>query len=125
MKKLTLLIVIAVITTFINVSSQAADKPAPAEKGEAKEKFRPFRGTIKSIDTGGRIITLDGEKAQTFAIAADAKLTKDGKPASVGDLAVGDIVGGRAKESGEGKWTAVTVNAGKRGDKAPADKESK
>ncbi len=125
MKRTILLILIAVLTAVINTPLVAADKAAPEEKSEAKEKFRPFRGTIKSVDAGARSITLDGEKAQTFAIASDAKLTKEGKPATIADLSVGDAVGGRAKESGEGKWTAVTINAGKRAPKSPEEKEKK
>ena len=115
--------------TAVNLFSPAlaaADKNnAQAEKSEAKEKFRPFRGTIKSVDAAAKSITLDGEKAQTFAVASDAKLTKEGKPATFADLAVGDAVGGRAKEAGEGKWTAVTINAGKPAAKAPEEKEKK
>jgi len=125
MNKYILLILIAVITTVTSAPLLGADKPASGEKAETKEKFRPFRGTIKSVDAGARSITLDGEKAQTFAIASDAKLTKEGKPATIADLAVGDAVGGRAKDSGEGKWTAVTINAGKRAEKTPGEKEKK
>ena len=103
-----------------SLSASAADKDKPAEKNE---HFRPFRGTIKSVDNGARTITLDGEKAQTFAIASDTKINKDGKPAAFADLVAGEAVGGRAKETADGKWTAVTINAGKRPSSKPPEKE--
>lgn len=126
MKKMLALCLALTAVTLISPAVPAAEKKdAQAEKSDAKEKFRPFRGTIKSVDAAGKSITLDGEKAQTFAVASDAKVTKEGKPATFADLAIGDAVGGRAKETAEGKWTAVTINAGKKATKAPEDKEKK
>ena len=127
MKKLmAICLALTAVNLFSPAAVTAAEKDsAQAEKTEAKEKFRPFRGTIKSVDATAKSITLEGEKAQTFAVASDAKLTKEGKPATFADLAIGDAVGGRAKETGEGKWTAVTINAGKKAEKAPEEKEKK
>jgi hypothetical protein len=126
MKNIIALCLALTLVTLFGPAAISADKDsAQAEKTESKEKFRPFRGTIKSVDANARSITLVGEKAQTFAVAADAKVTKDGKPAAFDQLAIGDTVGGRAKETGQGQWTAVTVNAGKRAAKAPEEKEEK
>jgi hypothetical protein len=128
-KSLLALSIVAAFSTLATVSITAADKPTPAEKkadkAEAKDKFRPFRGTIKSIDKAAKTIVLEGEKAQTFTVAADARINKNGKPAAFADLATGDTVGGRAKEAADGKWMAMTVNvrpAGKPADK-PSDKK--
>ena len=125
MKKIIALCLALTAVIAFSPSVVSADNNAQTEKADSKEKFRPFRGTIKSVDATAKSITLDGEKAQTFAVASDAKLTKEGKPATFADLAIGDAVGGRAKETGEGKWTAVTINAGKKAAKAPEEKEKK
>jgi hypothetical protein len=125
-KQWSTLFITAVFASVATVGVTAADKPAdkPADKKAATdEHFRPFRGTIKSVDKGARTITLEGEKAQTFAIVAETKISKDGKPATLADLVSGEMVGGRAKESADGKWTAVTVNAGKRPSAQSPEKE--
>jgi uncharacterized lipoprotein NlpE involved in copper resistance len=130
MKAITSIVALFILTAFAPLSgfnAFAADKPGEKKenKAEAREKFRPFRGTIKAVDNTGKTITLEGEKAQMFAITSDTKINKDGKPAAFADLTVGETVGGRAKETADGKWAAVTINAGKRASARPADKEKK
>ena len=119
-KQWSTLFITAVFVSVTGLSVSAADNEKPADKNE---HFRPFRGTIKSVDKGAKTITLEGEKAQTFAIASDTKINKDGKPAALVDLVVGEAVGGRARETEDGKWTAVTINAGKRPSAKPPEKE--
>jgi len=127
MKRIVTLCLVAAITSLCNFTAISADKPADkkTDKAGPQEKFRPFNGTIKAVDKAAMTITLEGEKAHVFAIASDTKINKDGKPAAFADLAMGERVGGRAKETGEGKWTAVTINAGKRPAAKPAEKEKK
>ena len=108
--------------------AQAADKPADkaAEgKKEAKSKFRPFNGTIKSVDKTAKTITLEGEKAQAFQITSETKIVKDGKPAILDELSAGDKIGGRARETSDGKWEALTINAGKKAVKSAGREEKK
>jgi len=50
---------------------------------------------------------------RTFEVTSDTKITKDGKPAILGDLAAGDKVGGAYKKAGD-KLTATTINVGKK-----------
>jgi len=125
-KQWSTLFIIAVFASVALPSATAADKPAD-KKPAADEHFRPFRGTIKAVDPGAKTITLEGEKAQTFAIVSETKISKDGKPAAFADLVTGEAVGGRARETADGKWMAVTVNAGKRPSAKPPenDKEKK
>ena len=121
-KQWSALFITAVFASVATPSVTAADKPAD-KKPAADEHFRPFRGTIKAVDPGAKTITLEGEKAQTFAIASETKVSKDGKPAAFADLVAGESVGGRARETADGKWTAVTVNAGKKPSAKPPEKE--
>ena len=127
MKSILTLFIVAVFSALFNINAISADKPADkkTEKTDTQEKFRPFHGTIKSVDKVATTITLEGQSAQKFAITSDTKINKDGKPVAFADIVVGDSVGGRAKETGEGKWTAMTINAGKRPAAKPEDKVKK
>jgi hypothetical protein len=127
MKSILTLLIVAVFTALFNINAISADKPADkkTEKADPQEKFRPFHGTIKSVDKVAMTITLEGQSAQKFAITSETKINKDGKPVAFADLVVGDTVGGRARETGEGKWTAMTLNAGKRPAAKSVEKEKK
>jgi Cu/Ag efflux protein CusF len=127
MKTFLTLCLVAAFTALSSLQATPADPPAEKkpEKSAPPQKFRPFNGTIKSIDATARTITLKGEKAQTFAVTSETKINKDGKPVAFEDLAVEDKVGGRAKETAEGNWTALTINAGKRPAAKPEDKGKK
>ena len=89
---------------------------------EAKAKFRPFHGKIKEADKQAKSIVLEGEKAQTFQITTETRISKEGKPATFDELTAGETVGGRAQEN-DGKWDAVTINIGKPPVKAPKTKQ--
>ncbi len=111
----TILIVSLALSLLFGATAniRAADAPqkAPAAAEKAKKvKYRPFRGTIKSIETQAKTITLEGAKAQQFQIISETKLNKDGKPITFDQLAKGDRLGGRAREAANGKWDAVTIN---------------
>lgn len=103
MKRLLTVATLASAICLSSIIAQAADE---------KPKFRPFNGKIKAVDKTAKTITLEGEKAQVFQIISETKITKDKKPATLDDLAVGDRVGGRAREEAEGKWAALVINAG-------------
>lgn len=94
---------------------RAAEQPAgaaAAAKKQDKAKYRPFRGTIKAMDKAAKTITLEGEKAQQFVVNADTQIKKEGKAAALDNLAVGDRLGGRARENAAGQWEALTINVG-------------
>jgi hypothetical protein len=96
----------ALITTslLLVITLTAADQP-PA-------KTRPFRGTIKAINKTAQTIVLKGEKAQTFKILPETKIRRDGKPIGFGDIALGDTLGGFARQAPAGHWEALTLNFG-------------
>jgi hypothetical protein len=116
MKRILLAIALSVSLLGLPGSLSAADDaaPKPEIKKDAKAKFRPFNGKIKAVDKTAMTLTLEGEKAQTFTVLSETRITKDRKPATFADLAVGDFVGGRARETADGKWEAVTINAGQK-----------
>ena len=92
---------------------------APAQTEPAKPKKHesvPFHGTVSAVDTKAMTLTVG---KRTFEVTSDTKITKDGKPAILSDIAVGDKVGGAYKQADGGKLAATTVNVGKKtGDEA-------
>ena len=101
----------------------AADEPAPKPvQTRQVASGLPFRGKISAIDKTLRTLSLAGkEKTRTYQITEGTKIKKDGKPATIEDLMVGEAVGGYAlrNNGSSGHPEVVTLNLGKRG--APAD----
>lgn len=93
---------LAIASLLFAFALNAADQPAA--------KTRPFHGTIKTINKPVRTIVLKGEKAQTFRINAETKINREGKPVGFDDIAVGDMLGGFARQAPDGHWEAVTLN---------------
>jgi hypothetical protein len=118
MKQLLSLLVVGLL---FSVVVYGADQPAA--------KTRPFRGTIKTINKASQTIVLRGEKAQTFKILPETKIRRDGKPIGFEDIAVGDTLGGFARQAPAGHWEALTLNFGAKtpeaaGSPSPAPKPS-
>ena len=119
-------IVLALLTAamvFAGSAAQAAesakDKSVQPPKAEGKQKQMPFRGKVSAVDKTSKTVTLEGkEKSRTFQITSATKITKDGKPAVMDDVLVGQSVGGSAKETAAGKWEVVTLNLGAKVGKA-------
>jgi hypothetical protein len=115
MKKL--LVAVALATTLIGTGtiSRAAD-PAPDTASTAKKaKHMPFRGKVSAVDKTTMTITLEGkEKTRTFSVTAQTRIQKDGAPAVLDDVKVGETVGGAAVEGAGGKWEISTLNLGKK-----------
>lgn len=82
--------------------------PAPAKP---KKQGLVFRGTVSTVDTNAMTLTVG---TRTFDITSDTKITKDGQPAILSDIAVGDKVSGAYKKSEDGKLNATTVRDGKK-----------
>lgn len=119
--KFSTLGLIAAAMTVAPISASAADtnKPAmkPAKENAAAPKVKtiPFRGPLAAVDKVKMTITVG---TRTFDITSETKITRDGKPAIIGDAVVGDTVGGAYKSVENGKLTATTVNlTSKTGDK--------
>lgn len=85
---------------------------APAKGAEPAKKGRglPFHGNVAAIDTRARTVTMEGKKQRMFRITADTKIHKDKKESTLAALAVGDYVGGYARETPDGKLELVTLN---------------
>lgn len=118
---------IAVLTAAICLSpafvKAADDKPADDAK---KARGMPFNGKISAVDKATKTITLEGkEKNRTFQLTAATKINRDKKPITLEEVAVGEHVGGYARENAEGKLEVVTLNTGLPGRGAKAKDEKK
>ena len=123
MKKSSVLALLTAAMVFAGPATQAAesakDKSVQPPKSEGKQKQMPFRGKVSAVDKTAKSVTLEGkEKSRTFQITSTTKITKDGKPAVMDDVLVGQIVGGLAKETAAGKLEVVTLNIGAKVGKA-------
>ena len=106
----------------VSGAEDSKDKSVQASKPTGKPKQMPFRGKVSAVDKTAKAITLEGkENGRTFQITSGTKITKDGKPAVLDDITVGQSVGGLAKQSAAGKWEASTVNLGTNPGRAKRD----
>jgi hypothetical protein len=90
-----------------NTAPPAQNEPVKPKKHESSV----FRGTVGAVDTKAMTLTVG---KRTFDVTSETKLTKNGEPAVLSDIAVGDKVGGAYKKTDDGKLTATTINDGKK-----------
>jgi len=93
-------------------TTPATTTSAAAPAAPAKPKPTRFAGALTAVDTTANTITItDKTKApRTFTITATTKITKDKKPATLADFAVGDKVGGSYTTDASGTMTATTLS---------------
>ncbi len=128
MKKLLITGILAGSLLSLLPASQAADKPAEETPPKTKPASRLlFHGTISAIDKTAKTIALeDKEKNRTFQVTSATRIHKDGKPATLDEVAVGESARGTYHEK-EGKLELSTLRVGKTGkpEKAPEEKPAK
>jgi len=78
---------IARVMTIVG-QGNATDQPVP------KPKMESFAGTIRALDVAKRVMTVETTPlSKTFGIAPDCQVMTKNKPkATLGDLAVGNVV---------------------------------
>ena len=64
------------------------------------------------MDKAGKTITMRGEKHRVFYVTPQTKINTDKNPTTLNAVAVGDYVGGYAREKADGKLELVTLNVG-------------
>jgi len=117
MKRSTILALLATViislAPVVRAAEDAKDKSAQTPKSERKQKQMPFRGKVSAVDKIAKTVMLEGkEKSRTFQVTSASKLTNEGKPAVMDDVAVGQTVGGLARQTAAGKLEIVTLNIG-------------
>jgi hypothetical protein len=91
-------------------AAPAQTAPAKPKKHEKHEGL-PFSGTVSAVDTNAMTLTVG---KRTFEVTSETKITKDGKPAILSDIATGDKVSGAYKKTDDGKLAATRINDGKK-----------
>jgi hypothetical protein len=123
MKKLILsglagMLAIALVGTPAALHAQDSTN-APAKKAAPQKKSAPkaipFHGNVKTIDNNAKTLSVGKE---IFQITSETKIIKMGKPATLADGAVGDMVGGQYHKDTDGKLTATSIRFGP---KAPTE----
>jgi hypothetical protein len=107
----------AIITAPVLSRAQDAgtNTPAPPAQNEPvipkKHENSVFRGKVGAVDAKAMTLTVG---KRTFDVTSETKITKNGEPAVLSDIAVGDKVGGAYKKTDDGKLAATTINDGKK-----------
>jgi hypothetical protein len=83
---------------------------APAPKADKKARGMPFHGNVAAVDKLAKSITMTGKKQRVFHLTSETHINKENKPSKLEALAVGDYVGGYAREAPDGKLELVTLN---------------
>ena len=85
---------------------------APAKGTPSKERGMPFHGNIAAVDRVAKTITMRGEKHRVFYVTPQTKINKNNVRTTLNAVAIGDYVGGYAREKADGKLELVTLNIG-------------
>ena len=94
----------------LHLRAQDTNKPA-LEKKEAKPKKQgvPFQGKLKGVDQIAKTLSV-GELV--IQITPETRISKAGKPATLEDGAVGEVVSGAYRKTEDGKLNAITIHFG-------------
>lgn len=82
-----------------------------AGSGEPEETFA---GRITSLDPNRRTLIVSGDGERRLTATDESKMRKDGKPATVGSLAIGDQVTAKLKQLPDGAFEIVTLTIGEK-----------
>jgi hypothetical protein len=113
----------------VQLLAQTTNKPAAAKKespvkvnsAAKKKSAHPFHGNLAAVDKAAKTIKL-GESV--YQITSETKITKDGRPATLGDGVIGEPVSGYAKPTNDGKMAATTVRFGAKTEDKGAEKKT-
>jgi hypothetical protein len=95
---------------------QTTDTNAPAPAMTPAKKT-PFHGKAAAVDTAAMTLTVG---TLVINVTSDTKISKNGKPAILSDILVGDLVSGSYKKGDDGKLNASTIRDGIKKKKKPA-----
>ena len=91
-------------------TNSVAPNGAPPPKTNKTSRGLPFHGNVAAVDKAAKRITMEGKKQRAFYVTSETKIQRDKQPSRLEALAVGDYVGGYAREAPDGKLELVTLN---------------
>lgn len=119
---------LAAFAALASLDSQAAEKatPAPAATKEKKSDRAPFHGKLQAVDRTAQTITLEGkEKKRTIHLTGQTRIAKAGKPATLDDALVGEVVAGQILKTTDGREEAISLRLGEKPEEKPKEKTNK
>jgi hypothetical protein len=87
---------------------QTASTNAPAATATPAKKL-PFHGKAAAVDTAAMTLTVG---TLVINVTSETKITKNGKPATLDDIKVDDVVSGSYKKDDDGKLNASMIRDG-------------
>jgi hypothetical protein len=109
MLKITMLSLFAAAIVATPTLSRAQDAGTNAPATSHHRHGAPFHGTVSALDTNAMTLTVG---KLTMQVTSKTKITKDGKPATLADAAVGEPVSGYYVKDAGGKLNATTIHFG-------------
>jgi hypothetical protein len=125
-KQIALFTLVAAAFIVAPAVVNAQDKPAKPETAEStapkakKHGGLPFKGKVSAVDTNAMTVTL---ASQTLNITSETKILKEGKPATLGDIAIGEKITGQYKKDDAGKLDATSIHIGGKADTGASKKK--
>lgn len=112
-KQIALFALVTAVLMAAPVAGHAEGKPAKNAPGvEATKKHSlPFNGKVAAVDATAMTVTVG---SQTLNVTAETKIIKDGKPATLADITVGEPARGSYKKDDAGKLNAATISVGEK-----------
>ncbi len=90
-----------------NQTATPSENPAPKT---TKRTSYPFHGTLASIDSSGKSLSLKGQKKERLILfTAETRFFKNGAKATFRDASAGERVTGTVRKNASGQEEAVTV----------------
>ena len=104
----------ALIAAPATIHAQDAAKPEAAAPAPVKKKAAAVHGAVTAVDATAMTVTVG---TKTYTVTSDTKITKDGQPATLADVTVGETVGITSKKGDGDKLnaTAIRIGAAKNG----------
>jgi len=117
--KIALFGLVAAALVAVPTAGRAGDSTNTPAQTVPKKHSQPFHGKVAAVDTAAMTVSV---ASLTINVTSETKITKDGKPATLSDIAVGDTVGGSFRKDDTGKLNASIIRAN---DKAPTGEKKK
>jgi hypothetical protein len=108
--KISLLTVVATAMVALAPASRADDTNAAAASDQPSMKGK-ISGMVSSVDTNAMTIAVGN---QTYSVSDDSQISRNGKPATITDIVVGDPVKGSYTKDADGKMTLTKAKFGKK-----------
>lgn len=106
--KLSLFSLITATLVAMPAVVRAEDKPVTPEPPATPAKIvrQTFHGKVDAVDAAKMTLTVG---SLTLNVTSDTKISKHGKPATLSEIVVGDMVGGSSKKDEAGKLNATII----------------